>query len=141
VDIQEMRRRVGRAPVARLATIDPQERPHLVPVCFVLEGDSLYSAVDQKPKSSHLLRRLKNIERNPNIALLVDHYADDWSALWWIRLRGTARILLRGPERARAVALLTQKYPQYRAAPPGGAVIVISIDDWRGWSASETMTP
>ncbi len=136
-----MRRRVGGAPVARLATLDPEERLHLVPVCFVLEADFLYSAVDQKPKSSHLLRRLKNIERHPNVALLVDHYEDDWSALWWVRLRGTARIVQLGAERDRAVALLTQKYPQYRAAPPRGGVISISIDDWRGWSASETMAP
>jgi PPOX class probable F420-dependent enzyme len=136
-----MRRRVGGASVARLATIGPRGRPHLVPVCFVLEADSLYSAVDQKPKSSYLLRRLENIRRHPHVALLVDHYEDDWSALWWIRLGGTARIVERGPERDRAVALLAQKYSQYREAPPGGAVIAISINDWRGWSASGTMAP
>jgi PPOX class probable F420-dependent enzyme len=126
--------------VARLATIDARGRPHLVPVCFALEGESLYSAVDQKPKTSPQLRRLDNIRRHPDVAVIVDHYDPDWSRLWWVRLRGTARVLEDGPERDRALALLGERYPQYLSSPPQGAVIAVRIDDWRGWAASGTMS-
>jgi PPOX class probable F420-dependent enzyme len=135
-----MRRRVAEAQVARLATIDPSGRPHLVPVCFALDGESLYSAVDQKPKATPRLRRLDNIGLHPDVVVLVDHYEDDWSRLWWVRLRGKARVVEAGPEREQALAKLTEKYPQYRASPPIAAVIVVSIDEWRGWTASGTMT-
>lgn len=136
-----MRRRVVEARVAHLATIDSDGRPHLIPVCFALDDETLYSAVDQKPKTSPRLRRLDNVRQHPAVVVLVDHYEEDWSRLWWIRLRGEARVIEEGPERGLALGLLLEKYAQYREAPPGGAVIAVSIDEWRGWTASETMSP
>jgi PPOX class probable F420-dependent enzyme len=132
-----MRRRAARAAVGRLATIDERGRPHLVPFCFALEGDVLYSAVDEKPKRTQRLKRLENIRLHPDVAVLVDHYEDDWSRLWWVRLRGSARVIEEGPERERALALLREKYAQYRSEPPRGAVIVVSVEEWRGWSAAK----
>ena len=126
----------GSAPVARLATVGADGRPHLVPCCFALDGDVAYSVVDHKPKRSAALRRLDNIRAHPEVCLLIDHYEDDWTALWWVRLDGTARILSEGPERGRAIALLCAKYPQYRATPPSGAVTAIDVTGRRSWSAS-----
>lgn len=131
----EVRRRVGQARVARLATVDGQGRPHVVPICFALADDVLYSAVDGKPKRSPRLKRLENIRANPNVTVLVDHYEDDWSRLWWVRLRGRGRVLEGGEERDRALALLADKYPQYRAQQPVDAVIAIDLDEWREWRA------
>jgi PPOX class probable F420-dependent enzyme len=131
-----MRRRVARAADGRLATIDERGRPHLVPFCFALEGDVLYSAVDEKPKRTQRLKRLENIRLHPDVAVLVDHYEDDWSRLWWVRLRGSARVIEEGPERERALALLREKYAHYRSEPPRGPVIVVSVEEWRGWSAA-----
>ena len=131
-----MRRRVARAAAGRLATIDERGRPHLVPFCFALEGDVLYSAVDEKPKRTQRVKRLENIRLHPEVAVLVDHYEEDWSRLWWVRLRGTAQVIEEGPERERALALLAAKYGQYRSEPPRGAVIVVSVVEWRGWSAA-----
>ena len=128
-----MRSRVEEAQVGRLATVTADGRPHLVPCCFVLSGDTIYSAVDHKPKSTLHLRRLDNLRRNPNAALLVDEYADDWSALWWVRADGTGRILDHGPEFAAAIALLVEKYRQYRENPPAGPAIAIDIHTWRSW--------
>jgi len=131
-----MRALVAEARVARLATTEADGRPHLVPLCFALEGDVLYSAVDRKPKRSPRLRRLENVALHPEVTLLVDHYEEDWSRLWWVRLRGTARVLEEGPEHARALSLLAAKYEQYRAEPPTGPVIAVGLGEWRGWSAS-----
>ncbi len=133
MDEHEMRRRVRDARVGRLATITSDGRPHLVPCCFALAGDVVYSAIDAKPKSTMAVRRLANLYANPHAALLIDYYSDDWSALWWVRLDGEGRVLDRGAERSAAIVLLTQKYPVYVAEPPQGAVVAIDIDDWRGW--------
>jgi PPOX class probable F420-dependent enzyme len=122
--------------VARLGTIDPDGRPHLVPIVFALDGDTLYSAVDRKPKRSQTLRRIENARVRPDVTVLVDHYDEDWAGLWWIRLRGRARVLDGGDERERALALLQDKYPQYRAAPPDGPVLAMDVTDVREWSAS-----
>jgi PPOX class probable F420-dependent enzyme len=127
--------RLTAARVARLATIDPDGRPHLVPIVFALDGDTLYSAVDRKPKRSRTLRRIENARARPDVTILVDHYDDDWSRLWWIRLRGRARVLDAGEERERALALLREKYPQYRDEPPDGPVLAVDITDVREWSA------
>jgi PPOX class probable F420-dependent enzyme len=131
----ELRRRVEAAPVARLATIDRQGRPHLVPICFALVGETIYTAVDRKPKRSQRLQRIENARANPQVAVLVDHYEDDWSQLWWVRLRGRARVLERGEEVERALALLAAKYTQYRAEPPPGPVLAVDLEEWRGWHA------
>ncbi len=122
--------------MARLATIDPDGRPHLVPIVFALDGDTLYSAVDRKPKRSTMLRRIENARARPDVTVLVDRYDDDWTALWWIRLRGRARVLDEGAEREHALLLLTEKYAQYRAEPPDGPVLAVDVDEVREWSAS-----
>jgi PPOX class probable F420-dependent enzyme len=127
--------RLTAARVARLATTDPDGRPHLVPIVFALEGDTLYSAVDRKPKRSTKLRRIENARERPDVTILVDHYDDDWGRLWWIRLRGRGRVLDEGEERERALALLQEKYPQYRAEPPDGPVLAVDVTDVRDWSA------
>jgi PPOX class probable F420-dependent enzyme len=134
VDAAEMRSRVAAARVGRLATVRPDGRPHVVPCCFALRGDTIWSAVDTKAKSTLALQRLTNLAVHPDVALLVDHYDDDWTALWWVRIDGRAVVLDDdAAERAVALALLRQKYAQYRAAAPPGAVIAIAIRSWRGW--------
>ena len=102
---------------------------------FAVDGDTLYSAVDRKPKRSRTLRRIENARARPDVTILVDHYDDDWSRLWWIRLRGRARVLDDGDERERALELLAEKYPQYRAEPPDGPVLAIDVIEVREWSA------
>jgi PPOX class probable F420-dependent enzyme len=128
--------RLTAARVARLATIDPDGRPHLVPIVFAFGGDTLYSAVDRKPKRSRTLRRIENARARPDVTVLVDHYDEDWRRLWWFRLRGRARVLDDGEERERALVLLAEKYEQYRAEPPDGAVLAIDIGDVRSWDAA-----
>ena len=128
--------RLTAARVARLATTDPDGRPHLVPIVFVLDGDTLYSAVDRKPKRSTTLRRIENARTRPDVTLLVDHYEEDWRRLWWIRVRGRARVLDGGDESERALALLAEKYEQYRADPPHGPVLAVDIVELREWSAT-----
>jgi PPOX class probable F420-dependent enzyme len=133
----EARRRFGAARIARLATADAAGIPHVVPIVFAVDGDRVYSAVDAKPKRTRALRRLANITVNPNVAVLVDHYADDWSTLWWARADGTARVV--SPDAGdgeRAIALLTARYAQYSTDPPTGPVIVIDVQRWSGWSAT-----
>jgi PPOX class probable F420-dependent enzyme len=131
-----LRQRVSESCVARLATVDPDGRPHLVPIVYAIAGDTLYSAVDQKPKASRRLRRIENARARPDVAVLVDSYDDDWTLLWWVRLRGRARVLDRGEEAGHALVLLRRKYPQYREEPPGLPVLAIDVDEWRGWEAA-----
>lgn len=133
-----MRQRVRDARVARLATITGAGDPHVVPCCFALTGASaarevVYSAVDAKPKSTIALRRLANLRAHPRAALLVDHYSDDWSELWWVRVDGAGRVLDGGSEHDDALALLTRKYPVYAVERPPGAVIAIDVVGWRAW--------
>jgi PPOX class probable F420-dependent enzyme len=137
MDAGEMRERVRNARVGRLATVSPDGRPHLVPLCFALDGDALYSAVDEKPKRSKRLKRLENIRNHPHVAVIVDHYEEDWTRLWWVRLDGTARVLEDGSEREHGLALLRSKYEQYRREPPTGGVIAIRVERWRGWSSRD----
>jgi PPOX class probable F420-dependent enzyme len=128
---------VTQARVARLATVDEGGRPHLVPVCFAVEGDRIYSAVDGKPKRSPDLKRLRNIAAHPQVALLVDHYEEDWTRVWWVRVDGPARVLDSGPERDAGIDLLSAKYDQYRDRPDQlGRVVVITAERWRAWSAA-----
>ena len=127
-----MRRLFGGARVARLATTGPAG-PHLVPVCFALAGDALYSAVDWKAKSGRPLRRLANIAAEPRVSLLADHYEEDWTRLWWVRADGTARILRGGAAAAAALRTLAEKYPQYRERAPEGPVVEVAVTAWSGW--------
>jgi PPOX class probable F420-dependent enzyme len=133
VDEELMRRRVSEARVGRLATTTADARPHLVPCCFALHGASLYTAVDAKPKSSGRLQRVRNLEANPAAALVVDHYEEDWTRLWWVRVDGIARILGFGTEHDAALELLAAKYVQYQRDPPPGPAIAIDIRTWRAW--------
>jgi PPOX class probable F420-dependent enzyme len=137
---QEARARFAGARVARLATADVEGVPHLVPIVFAVEGNVVYSAVDAKPKRTTALRRLANVEANPRVALLVDHYDDaDWDALWWVRADGAGRVLDPSDAEARAaVRLLRARYPQHRATPPAGPVLAVDVHRWLGWSAAPT---
>ncbi len=128
--------RIAAARVARVATIDPDGRAHLVPIVFVVDGDTLYSAVDRKAKRSSKLRRIENARARPDVTVLVDYYDDDWTLLWWIRLRGRARVLDDGDERGRALALLVEKYPHYRDEPPDGPVLAVDVTEVREWRAT-----
>jgi PPOX class probable F420-dependent enzyme len=140
VTAREARDRFAAARVARLATADAGGRPHLVPIVFAVEGDRIYSVVDAKPKRTGLLRRLANVRENPAVSLLVDHYDDaDWSALWWVRADGVARVLDAGEREAQqATALLRERYPQQRAV---GSVLAVDVERWSGWSAADPATP
>lgn len=131
-----MRRRVETAFVARLATIGEDNRPHIVPISFRMDGDTLYFAVDLKPKRTTNLKRLRNLRANPAVSVLIDHYESDWDRLWWVRLDGNARVVTEGGEAARALDLLAQRYVQYRQARPTGPVVAITILRMSGWSAA-----
>jgi PPOX class probable F420-dependent enzyme len=132
----EARALFATARVARLATVGAGGRPHLVPIVFAVAGDAVYSAVDAKPKRTRALKRLENVARDPRVALLADHYDDaDWGALWWVRADGVARVLDDGAEAERAVALLSERYEQYRAQPPRGPVLAVAVERWSGWRA------
>jgi PPOX class probable F420-dependent enzyme len=137
VDPELVRRRLGAARVGRLATVDAAGNPHLVPVCFALEGKNIYWAVDQKPKSSRQLRRLQNLQGNPSAELVVDHYEEDWEKLWWVRVKAEASVLEVGAEAEHALDLLAAKYPQYREGRPGGPVVRLVIRRLVGWSATK----
>ena len=118
------------ARVARLATVGAQGAPHLVPIVFAVAGDVIHTAVDAKPKRTRELRRLANIAANSQVSVLADHYDEDWSALWWVRADGTARILDFSPA---GLAALVARYPQYRATPPPGPFLEITVHRWSAW--------
>jgi PPOX class probable F420-dependent enzyme len=122
-----------RSPIARLATITPDGVPHLVPVVFAVHGDLVYTAVDAKPKTTQRLRRLTNIESNPHVSLLVDHYANDWTQLWWVRVDGVAAIHRDGAVLHTGHLLLRAKYPQYQTVPLDGPVIAVTVARWSSW--------
>ena len=132
-----MRRRLGDARVGHLASVAASGVPHVVPICFVLEGDALYWAVDHKPKSTRRLQRLANLRANPVAELVADHYEEDWSLLWWVRVRVEATQLEGGPESEHGLDLLAAKYPQYQERRPAGPVVRLAILGWSGWAAGE----
>lgn len=148
--VDDARRRFAAARVARLATVGADGRPHLVPVVFALDtapagdvpasnnpagDDTVLVAVDQKPKRHRDLRRLRNIAGQPAVSLLVDHYDDDWSTLWWVRADGDADVRDDADTLADARVRLGERYRQHREQPPDGPVIVVSVRRWSGWSA------
>jgi PPOX class probable F420-dependent enzyme len=134
--------RFTQSPVARLATVTPDGVPHLVPVVFALDAgprgdrDVVYTAVDAKPKTTQRLRRLANIESNPQVSLLVDHYADDWTQLWWVRADGVAAIHSDGEAMRTGYRLLRAKYAQYQSVPLNGPVITVTVRRWASWHAA-----
>jgi PPOX class probable F420-dependent enzyme len=137
LDPDEARRRFAAAQFARLATVRPDGRPHIVPVTFVVDGDRIEMAVDGKPKTSPNLVRLRNIETNAAVSLLVDHYADDWRELWWVRADGEARFVSSVTKHQSVVDHLVAKYPQYgSSADQFAAALVVQVTRWSGWSWS-----
>ena len=138
---QDAKALLATAVVARLATVDESGRPHLVPVTFAADGDHLYIAVDHKPKTTANLKRLRNIEHDPRVSLLADHYEDDWSHLWWARADGLASVLKEGEEgRDGLLDLLARKYRQYTEQRPDGPVISIEVTRWTAWASSAHAT-
>ena len=134
MDAAAARERFAEARVARLATITPDGRPHLVPIVFALRGDTVYSAVDAKPKRTPELARLANVAAHPQATVLADHYEEDWAALWWVRGDGRARVLEPGAHEASdAIARLCDRYPQQRVT---GAVLALDVERWSGWEAA-----
>lgn len=135
LDPDEARRRFVSSAVLRLATADADGRPHVVPCTFALDSaDRIVIGVDSKPKSSQNLRRLRNITENPRVSLLVDHYSDDWTELWWARADGVAAIERSGAEHAEHWRLLRARYSQYGGQTLDGAVIAVRVTQWSGWS-------
>jgi PPOX class probable F420-dependent enzyme len=136
VEKTDIRRRLEASFVARLATVGVDGRPHIVPITFGLEDQTLYFAVDFKPKRTTDLKRLRNIAANPAVSVLIDHYESEWDRLWWVRLDGTARIVAEPSEVERALNLLVRRYEHYRATRPAGPVVAITIERMTGWSAA-----
>ena len=135
----EAQARFAAASVARLGTADAQGRPHVVVVTFAVEGDTIYTAVDQKPKSGTTLKRLRNVSENPQVTMLADDYSDDWDTLWWARADGRAQILADQQQMAAPLRLLVDRYWQYRQAPPTGPVLAVTVERWSGWAARPTV--
>ena len=123
--------RLAQARVGRLATVTAAGRPNIVPVCFVVHDDAVYNAVDAKPKATSALARLDNVRATGRASLLVDHYEEDWSRLWWVRVEGAAEVV----ESESAIDALAAKYEQYRAQRPDGPLIAITPERWRSWAA------
>ena len=120
-------------PVARLGTADADGAVRLVPVCFAVVDGWLASVVDHKPKRTGQLRRLDDMRAAGRATVLVDHYEDDWSRLWWVRVRGRAEVIEDGSPWDHAVAVLQAKYAPYRERPPTGAVWRVAMDELRWW--------
>jgi PPOX class probable F420-dependent enzyme len=140
LDAAAARERFAAARVARLATLTADGAPHLVPFVFAVDGDTVYSVVDAKPKRTTSLARLAHVQADPRVCLLADHYDEDWSQLWWVRADGTARVLDGDgdgdqPQVARALELLAGRYPQQRVT---GAVLAVDVARWSGWTAEPT---
>lgn len=131
----ECRRRFGAASVGRLATLSAAGSPALIPVTFSASGDQIVFAVDHKPKTTTALRRLANIDADPRVCFLADHYDDDWAALWWVRADARAMTVSGGPQWSAAIDQLVDKYPQYRRRRPAGPVVLAEVTRWTGWSA------
>ena len=127
---------LSHARVATLATIRADGRVDLVPITFAFDDQVVVTAIDHKKKSTTELKRLDNIRQFPEVKLLVDHYNDqDWTHLWWVRIRGRAKVHQAGSEYERALDLLSDRYPQYVETRPKGAVIVIDRTELTGWKA------
>jgi PPOX class probable F420-dependent enzyme len=123
------------ARIARLATADAQGAPHVIPICFAIAGGRIYSVVDEKPKHTTRLARLRNIEANPNVALIIDRYEEDWAQLAWVQLRGNAKVLEGGAGYERGLAALREKYQQYHQMDLAGRPLIevtpVRVNSWR----------
>jgi PPOX class probable F420-dependent enzyme len=129
------------ARVGRMATVRPDATPHVVPITFALfrDGSAIhcYWAVDAKPKRSAVLQRIKNLRANPAVEIVVDAYDDDWTRLWWVRLRGTGRVVTSTDERGSAITALAAKYAPYRSMELADDVVAIDVEGVSWWSAGE----
>ena len=126
--------------VGRLATASADGRPHAVPVCYAFDGALLYTPIDEKPKrvGADRLLRVRNVRENPQVALVVDDYDEDWSKLAFVIVRGRAEIVERGDARSGALVLLREKYPQYRAmALEERPLLVIEPESVAAWGRVE----
>lgn len=126
------------ARVARLATADRKGHPFVVPICYVFDGQELYSPIDEKPKQASplLLKRVRNIRANPHVSVVVDRYDDDWQRLAYVLIIGKAKVLVKGQKHKRAVLLLRRKYPQYRQmAIHDRPIIRITPTHLKSWGA------
>ena len=128
--------RLDSSRVAHLATVRPDGRPHVVPVTFALVGGHVVMAVDEKPKRTHDLQRLRNIAAHPEVSLLVDRYDEDWTRLWWVRLDGPAEVVTDEPLRSELLEPLVAKYAQYRTEPPRGPVVRVTVARHTSWEAT-----
>ena len=127
---------ISRHRVGRLATADASGSPHVIPVCYAFDGEHIYSALDLKPKrvSGHMLKRVRNITENPNVALVIDDYSEDWSGLAYVLVQGRAVVLEDGDEQRQAEAMLREKYPQYGLLLESGCTVLkITPEKVIGW--------
>jgi PPOX class probable F420-dependent enzyme len=136
LDEATCRERLAGARHGYLATTGADAQPHVVPVTFALLGDEVMTAVDQKPKTTTALRRLRNVDENPRVAVLADRYDEDWTRLWWVRADGVAIVEDGGPVFDAALTALANRYPQYRDDPPRGPVLRVRVEHWTGWAYS-----
>ncbi|MGH3155509.1 MAG: pyridoxamine 5'-phosphate oxidase family protein [Streptosporangiaceae bacterium] len=137
---EEMRGRIERLRVVRLATVDESGQAHVVPVIFVVAGDIFYSPTDKPKNNQPRPKRLRNLDHDKRVTVLADFYDDDWMNAWWVRLRGAGRVVGESPERTHALGLVDRKYPQFdgsRYVKDGGPVLAVDINDWRGWAFSD----
>ena len=128
----DARTRFATARVARLATVRPGGAPHVVPVTFALLDDVIVIGIDHKPKTTTALQRLTNIEAEPRVSLVVDHYDEDWTRLWWVRADAEARLVEQITDVA--IVALAAKYPQYAEVLPHGPGILATVVGWVGWA-------
>jgi len=136
-----VQKKLKQARVARFATLNAKGQPHIVPICFVYDGGVFYTAIDRKPKrvAPERLARLENIRAMPRVALLIDEYDEDWARLWYVLIRGKAKLLPKSAEeeRARAIRKLRTKYSQYARGmlPDDAPVIRISPQRITSWGS------
>lgn len=128
--------RLAGARVAHLATTRPDGEPHVVPITFAVTARSIATMVDHKPKTTDRLQRLVNIEAQPRVSVLVDHYSEDWAELWWVRVDGDAQVHHHGEAWVEAREALSGKYQQYLERPPAGAAVMISVDQVSYWAGT-----
>jgi PPOX class probable F420-dependent enzyme len=135
---EQARARFADSPVAVLGTVDATGAAHLVPVTYVVSGDLVFIAIDDKPKRDQDLKRLRNIAAEPRVSLLAQHYQEDWSGLWWARADGTARVIDPADMPFAVLGGLMGRYAWYRTHQPNGPVIEVTVQKWSGWAFAES---
>ena len=137
----QARRFLNNHRVARFATAEPGGQPHVVPICYAVSDDSVYFTIDEKPKrlTDKPLKRIKNLQQNPYVALVVDRYEEDWTQLGWVMVQGEASLLDSSKEHAKAQRLLKARYPQLDGMQIGDLpVIAIRIKRVVSWGSLDT---